>query len=98
MRSRNANPRNKKTESEKMVDLFELPKDLFLGMPLLSMAGNRTLCITNHRGIRQYSSELIEVAAVPFAIQITGRNLCIPRFSKEQLEITGYMEGITFVP
>ncbi|MCM1494103.1 MAG: YabP/YqfC family sporulation protein [Muribaculaceae bacterium] len=85
-------------EAGQIVDMFGLPRDLFMGLPLLSLAGNRSLCITNHRGIRQYSSELIVVSAKSFAIQITGRNLYIPKFSGEQLEITGYMEGIMFVP
>lgn len=98
MRSHNANPNNKKTDADEILDLFGLPKDLFLGMPLLSMAGNRSLCVSNHRGIRQYSSEMIVIAAKPFSIQITGRNLCIPDFSKDQVEITGYMEGISFIP
>lgn len=80
------------------MDTFGLPKDLFLGMPLLNMTGNCSLCITNHRGIRQYSSELIVIAAKPFAIQITGRNLCIPRFSNDQVEIAGVMEEVSFLP
>lgn len=78
--------------------MFGLPKDLFLGLPLLSMAGNRTLNITNHRGIRMCSDELIVIATRHFAIQITGRNLCIPNFSKDQVEISGIMEGIMFIP
>ena len=41
---------------------MELPKDIFLGMPLLSMEGNRTLCIVNHRGIIKYCPEVIGIA------------------------------------
>lgn len=98
MRSHNANSNNKKIETDEILDLFGLPKDLFLGLPLLSMAGNRSLCISNHRGIRLCSDEMIVIAARSFAIEITGRNLCIPNFSKDQVEISGIMEGITFIP
>lgn len=98
MRSHNANSNNRKIETDEIIDLFGLPKDLFLGLPLLNMAGNRSLCICNHRGIRQYSDEVIVIAARQFSIQITGRDLCIPSFSKDQVEITGIMEGIAFLP
>ena len=80
-----------------MVEKFELPKDLFLGMPILSLEGNRTLCIANHRGIVKYSRQCIVVAARSYGIEITGRELTIPRFSKEMIEITGYMKSVTFL-
>lgn len=80
------------------MDLFGLPKDLFLGMPLLSMTGDRFLCISNHRGIRMYTDELIVIAARPFAIEIAGKELCIPSFTKDQVEISGMIEGIAFLP
>ncbi len=98
MKSQGEHSAKKKKDADRYVELFGLPKDLFLGMPLLSMTGNRFLCITNHRGIRQYSRELIVVSAKPYAIQIVGKGLYIPKYSADQLEITGYLEGITFVP
>lgn len=78
------------------MEKLELPKDLFLGMPLLSLEGNRALCITNHRGIISYSQETIVVAAHAYGIEIAGRSLTIPRFSKEVVEITGYLKSVTF--
>ncbi len=97
MKSRNKNPQNNKTISERTLETLELPRDIFLGMPLLSMTGNRTLCITNHRGIRQYGNEMVVIAAKPFTIKITGRNLYIPSLSGDQVEITGYMESVLFL-
>lgn len=98
MKSQGEHSAKKKKEADRYVELFGLPKDLFLGMPLLSMTGNRSLCITNHRGIRQYSCEMIVVSAKACGIQVVGRGLYIPKYSEDQLEITGYLEGITFVP
>lgn len=97
MKSHKSNQNNNKNVTEQIVNRWELPKDLFLGMPLLSMEGNRTLCITNHRGIVKYSRETIVIASRTYGIQITGRELLIPRFSKEVIEITGYMQSVTFL-
>lgn len=95
---KNEKPGNTWDDKDELLEKFGLPRDLFQGMPLLSLSGNRYLCIINHRGIRQYSGELIVIAAKPFGIQIAGKNLCIPSFSADQVEIRGTIEGIEFVP
>jgi len=81
-----------------MTDWLHLPKDVIYGLPLLSMTGNHCLCIQNHRGIRQYSDECIVVVAKNYCIQIKGKGLGIPAFSRDQIEITGIIDGIGFIP
>ena len=80
-----------------VIDTLELPKDIFCGLPLLSMEGNRSLCITNHRGIVRYSREKIVFATRNGSIEIAGRELLIPKFTKDIIEIRGYLEGVTFL-
>lgn len=80
-----------------MVEGLELPQDLFLGYPILTLQGNRFLCIENHRGIIQAGREKIVVAAKPWGIAITGKELSIVRFTKDFMEITGFMEHISFL-
>ena len=95
MKSRwNQSKQNKKPEH--LVEHMELPKDLFLGMPLLSLEGNRTLCVVNHRGILKYCDSAIVIAAKSYRIQVIGRNLCIQQFSGDLIEISGYIEEISF--
>lgn len=77
---------------------MELPKDIFLGMPLLSMEGNRTLCIVNHRGIIKYCPEVIGIATQSYHIRIVGRSSSIRKYSADLIEISGYMQEITFLP
>lgn len=92
-----SNPNRERSKKEELVERMQLPKDLFLGMPLLSMEGNRSLCIVNHRGIVQYCPECIVIAAKMYHIRITGRNLSILRFSSEIVEIEGIIEEIVFL-
>ena len=80
-----------------VIDTLELPKDIFCGLSLLSMEGNRSLCITNHRGIVRYSREKIVIATRNGSIEIAGRELLIPKFTKDIIEIRGYLEGVTFL-
>lgn len=92
----NQKPHNQ-PESERIVEQLGLPRDLFLGMPVLSLQGNRFLCIENHRGILQAGREKIVVAAKPWGIEVAGRELSIVRFTKDYMEITGYLEHISFL-
>lgn len=91
------NQNKSKIESEQFITHLDLPKDIFPGMPLLSMEGNQALCIMNHRGIVQYCPENIVIAAKSYHIRIIGRNLAISRFSSDLVEITGYMESLVFL-
>ena len=96
MKSRlNQNKQNK--EAERIVEHMELPKDLFLGMPLLTLEGNRSLSIVNHRGILKYCDSAIVIAAKAYRIQIIGRNLSIQKFSGDLIELTGYIKEISFL-
>ena len=97
-KANNQQKKNKNAyEMNTVIDTLELPKDIFCGLPLLSMEGNRSLCITNHRGIIRYSHETIVVASRSYGIEVTGRELMIPRFTQDILEITGYMESVRFL-
>ena len=97
-KANNEQKKNKNAyEMNTVIDTLELPKDIFWGLPLLSMEGNRSLCITNHRGIVRYSREKIVIATRNGSIEIAGRELLIPKFTKDILEIRGYLEGVTFL-
>lgn len=97
-KANNEQKKNKNAyEMNTVIDTLELPKDIFCGLPLLSMEGNRSLCITNHRGILRYSREKIVIATRNGSIEIAGRELLIPKFTKDIIEIRGYLEGVTFL-
>lgn len=97
-KANNEQKKNKNAyEMNTVIDTLELPKDIFWGLPLLSMEGNRSLCITNHRGIVRYSREKIVIATRNGNIEIAGSELLIPKFTKDIIEIRGYLEGVTFL-
>ena len=87
---------NKHT-SKKMINALDLPKDLFLGLPNISMCGNEEFYISNHRGILSYSQEEIDVLTKECQIQIKGRGLVIYAYSKDELTIHGYIQSVVFL-
>ena len=92
----NVKKHNRDEANHSVIDTLELPKDLLMGLPIISMEGNRSMCIMNHRGLVCYKNDKIIVATRSGSIQITGRELNIPEFTGD-VEIRGYLEGIVFL-
>ena len=86
-----------KTTTNKIVSALDLPKDLFLGACNISFCGNREMYISNHRGILTYGQEEIVILAKEYQIQIKGKALFITSYTKEELSIQGYIQGMEFI-
>lgn len=82
--------------SENLIEAFELPKDLLLGMPVLSVMGDREILIENHRGISYYSEQKMLIACSKQQIEITGDALTIEYYTKDSVKIRGRIEQILF--
>ena len=93
----NVKKHNRDEANHSVIDTLELPKDLLMGLPIISMEGNRSMCIMNHRGLVCYKNDKIIVATRSGSIQITGRELNIPEFTGDVVEIRGCLEGIVFL-
>jgi sporulation protein YqfC len=85
-----------KQVKEKITDSFELPKDVVLGFPLISICGNRTCDIDNHQGILSYEAGQIIVRTKLFPIRVNGKELQIECYSKDSIRITGQITEICF--
>ena len=84
-------------QEHKIIERLELPQDIILGVPLLSMQGNAELMIENHRGLLQYDSDEIRVRTKTFTEQVTGRKLTIQEYRKDVLIIRGKIERMQFL-
>ena len=50
---------------QKVTDSFELPKDIVLGLPIVTAYGYNELTIENHKGILSFSDKAVTVRTVP---------------------------------
>lgn len=81
---------------ESISDLLELPKDIMLDLPRITLIGNLQLYIENHKGIIEYTSQRIRVNTKSGTIRITGKNLTIKIIIAEEIVICGNIENIEF--
>ena len=88
---------NSKQTTKKIIQGLDLPQDLFLGIPNISLSGNTEVYISNHRGILSYDEELINILVKDYQLQIRGRGLSIFAYTKDDLTIRGYIRSLEYV-
>lgn len=89
--------KHSKQTTNKIITTLDLPKDLFMGYPNISLCGNREIYISNHRGILSYGQDEMIILIKDYQMQIRGKSLCIASYSKEELSIQGYIRSLEFL-
>jgi len=77
-----------------MADFLELPPELLLNLPKLTLIGGRQLAVENHHGIIEYTEERIRISTHPGEIIIKGQNLTIKGLYREELFIEGEISAL----
>ncbi|MTI70884.1 MAG: sporulation protein YqfC [Firmicutes bacterium] len=79
-----------------LSDILELPKDIMLDLPRITMIGNLQLYIENHKGIIEYNKQRIRINTKDGIIRIIGKNLVIKTIVTEEILITGEIDQVEF--
>ena len=84
------------TRRYRMADSANLPKDVVLGVPILTLTGHYEVNIENYRGILEYTEQLIRINVRSGQIRITGKSLEINYYTTTDMKITGKVEKIEY--
>lgn len=68
--------------------------DALTRMPLVELAGQNRVLIENHLGVLAYSLEEIQIKVSYGCLVIAGNGLKLMELCREQLVITGQIDGI----
>lgn len=71
-------------------------QDVLHGESILTLIGRQTLKIENYRSILLYTDENVRIQAKHYKVSVSGKRLCIRYYDKDEMEICGMMESITF--
>lgn len=81
---------------DELVESMRLPQDVIKGETLLTFIGKSAVQIENYRNILLYTDTNIKVQAKRYRLSVSGKNLCIRYYDKDEMKITGRIETITF--
>ncbi|MGO1469081.1 MAG: sporulation protein YqfC [Tissierella sp.] len=86
--------KNIKKAKLNITNALELPLDVALDLPKVTVIGNIKVEITNHKGIIEYKNEIIRVNTNIGILKITGDSLEIKNIFIEEINIDGNIEKI----
>lgn len=81
----------------RLSESLELPKEVILNIPILKLIGKSDIYIENHKGIIEYSKEILRINSEIGIIKILGKDLYIKEINKEELFITGDVNIVEFI-
>lgn len=85
-----------KTAKEQMVDSLKLPKDIVMGVSILSITGCEEVFIENYKGIIECSPESVIVQTKTCRMHFSGCNLSVDYYTNEEMKISGKIKQICF--
>ena len=77
-----------------LADKLELPEDVLLGSPKLTVPGGRSKIKENHRGVLEYNAERIVVAVPRGKVCLDGTGLRLKAMNKNELLVGGRIRNI----
>lgn len=80
-----------------MTEALELPKEVVLNLPLVSLIGREELCIENYKGVIEYSDDKIRINTASGVLKIEGKNLFLRHITSESVTITGGIVKLEFM-
>lgn len=81
---------------EKLADMFELPRDVIMDLPKITIIGESEVTIENHKGIDVFESELIKIRTKLKTIVIKGERFEILYIGGSTVTISGKFKSISY--
>ncbi len=78
-------------------EAFELPRDIIMDLPKLTVLGDKEASLLNHKGIIEYTKETIRVNTKSGIFKITGEDLEIKTILAEEIIIVGRIKNIEII-
>lgn len=81
---------------QRIAQILELPDDLIMDLPRITMLGNKQLLIENHRGIVEYTPEFIKINLSYGTLNIVGEGMFLGNLQVEQILVEGKIGEIRY--
>lgn len=81
---------------KKIASLLEIPDDIVLNLPRITLLGNTQMLVENHKGIVEYTAESIRIRLNRKELIIIGTQLTLGNLQAEELIIEGEIQEVRF--
>ena len=80
----------------RLAGIFDIPQDIVLDLPRITMLGNRQVLVENHKGIIEYEAAKIRIKLSQGELIISGADLILGNLQAEQILIEGVIATIHY--
>jgi sporulation protein YqfC len=87
----------KKKRMEFLANYLELPKDLLMNLPRITLLGDIQLHIENHRGIMEYTKEKIRISTSLGEMVIVGEGLVLRNIFPDEIAVDGKIRALNIL-
>jgi len=86
----------RKKWQESIADFFELPKEVLMNLPRVTLIGNIQLYLENYSGVIEYNQDILRLSIKGGEIVIRGHELVIKNLFSEEIYIEGNIQSIEY--
>lgn len=79
------------------LDRTNLPKDVILGVPIVTVTGNLEINIENYKSLIEYTDQIIRIKIRDGEVKISGEHLKIVYYKSAEMKITGAFRAIEYM-
>ncbi len=79
-----------------VADIFEIPGEVALDLPRIVLVGNVQVFIENHRGIVEYTNEIVRVVVPSGEVAVRGQDLTLRNIERDEICVEGAIESLSF--
>lgn len=90
------NSKEREPLKARMANAANLPKDVVLGAPIVTITGKTELCVENYRGIIEYTEKLVRIQTKTGQLKIHGNRLQIDYYTNDEMKVTGRIIKIEY--
>jgi len=90
-------PGERKKRMEYLANYLELPKDLLMNMPRITLLGDMQLYVENHRGIMEYTKERIRISTSLGELLVAGEGLVLRNIFPDEIAVEGKIKSLNIL-
>ena len=88
--------KRKEALTKVMAEFLEIPKDLILDLPKITIIGRNEVYLENHRGIIEYQPNRLRINLTRGFLEIEGSDLEIKALMADEISINGQVNSVKY--
>ena len=86
----------RKGKLQSLAGFLEIPQDIVMDLPRITMLGNKQLLVENHKGIIEYTPSLVRIKLSQGELFIYGEALTLGNLQAEQILVEGVVQKVNY--